>query len=429
MTTASINRYWSTEDQKHSDIPVAVKSGDFVFTSTVYPVDAGSRVAEHDAPPRVHAGSPISWQTQTAFDRLEEALEAAGSSVSHVVRCDVALADARDFYEFNLIWKQRFGAAPPARLAFVVGEKFVAEGALVGMHAVGLAKNSQTNREVIVAPDALDSLAAEGAAQAVRAGDYVFTTALPAYSSYECGLVEVKDRLLSVAAVQSTSVMGNLAKVLVAAGTSLENTVKAQNFMVDRADWKDINSVWGRFMGPIPSPRSSIAVRGLVAAGARAMCSAVAVRPSQGNVKEALHSGVGFEVSEIGYNFSPAVTTRDWISLAGHLAFDYATFTNIPGPSKSVHLFSEIELQVDAIMVDRLRILEQNGAAATDVLEAKVYLKYPRQDYSGFLRAWRCWFPDPGLSPALQVIPVDNLNYDGTIVEIELLAARPFVPN
>lgn len=54
-------------------------------------------------------------QTQQAIKNVLAILAEAGYGPEHVVRCGVWLDDARDFASFNKIFKQYFGANPPAR--------------------------------------------------------------------------------------------------------------------------------------------------------------------------------------------------------------------------------------------------------------------------------------------------------------------------
>ncbi|HUG22513.1 RidA family protein [Piscinibacter sp.] len=54
-------------------------------------------------------------QTQQAIRNLLAILQEAGYGTEHVVRVGVWLADARDFWAFNKVYAQTFGAAPPAR--------------------------------------------------------------------------------------------------------------------------------------------------------------------------------------------------------------------------------------------------------------------------------------------------------------------------
>ncbi|MBO4122906.1 RidA family protein [Cupriavidus gilardii] len=54
-------------------------------------------------------------QTHQAIKNVLAILAEAGYGPEHVVRCGVWLDDARDFASFNKIFKQYFGANPPAR--------------------------------------------------------------------------------------------------------------------------------------------------------------------------------------------------------------------------------------------------------------------------------------------------------------------------
>jgi reactive intermediate/imine deaminase len=54
-------------------------------------------------------------QTHQAIKNVLAILAEAGYGPEHVVRCGVWLDDARDFASFNKIFKEYFGANPPAR--------------------------------------------------------------------------------------------------------------------------------------------------------------------------------------------------------------------------------------------------------------------------------------------------------------------------
>jgi enamine deaminase RidA (YjgF/YER057c/UK114 family) len=60
-------------------------------------------------------GTNIVQQTRQAIENLLAILSEAGYGPEHVVRCGVWLDDARDFAAFNGVFKQYFGANPPAR--------------------------------------------------------------------------------------------------------------------------------------------------------------------------------------------------------------------------------------------------------------------------------------------------------------------------
>jgi reactive intermediate/imine deaminase len=58
-------------------------------------------------------------QSHQAIKNVIAILKEAGYGPEHVVRCGVWLDDARDFQSFNRIFKEYFGANPPARACVV----------------------------------------------------------------------------------------------------------------------------------------------------------------------------------------------------------------------------------------------------------------------------------------------------------------------
>jgi len=64
-------------------------------------------------------------------------------------------------------------------------------------------------------------------------------------------------------AEQTEQVMKNVSAILEAAGTSLENVVKATIFLVDLADFQGMNEVYGRYMGDEPPARATFQVAAL----------------------------------------------------------------------------------------------------------------------------------------------------------------------
>lgn len=61
------------------------------------------------------AGMDVETQTVQVFKNMEAILKAAGSDLSHVLRCGVFLTDLRDFEEMNRVYGQVFGHHRPAR--------------------------------------------------------------------------------------------------------------------------------------------------------------------------------------------------------------------------------------------------------------------------------------------------------------------------
>lgn len=57
----------------------------------------------------------ITTQSRQAIKNLLAVLAEAGYGPEHVVRCGVWIDDARDFSAFNAVFREYFGAHPPAR--------------------------------------------------------------------------------------------------------------------------------------------------------------------------------------------------------------------------------------------------------------------------------------------------------------------------
>ncbi len=62
-------------------------------------------------------GGSVAEQTELVLSNLRAVLEAAGSSLSHVVKTTVFLSDMGTFAEMNEVYARYFGAHRPARAA------------------------------------------------------------------------------------------------------------------------------------------------------------------------------------------------------------------------------------------------------------------------------------------------------------------------
>jgi 2-iminobutanoate/2-iminopropanoate deaminase len=61
------------------------------------------------------AGPDVESQTEQVFQNLATILEAAGSSLQHVLRCGVFLIDMRDFQRMNAVYERMMAGNKPAR--------------------------------------------------------------------------------------------------------------------------------------------------------------------------------------------------------------------------------------------------------------------------------------------------------------------------
>ena len=61
------------------------------------------------------AGADTAAQTEQCLKNVQAILEAAGSSLKHVLRCGVFLIDMNDFQQMNTVYARMFGEHRPAR--------------------------------------------------------------------------------------------------------------------------------------------------------------------------------------------------------------------------------------------------------------------------------------------------------------------------
>ncbi len=107
----------------------AVRTGEFIFTAGQIPLDpATMKLVEGD----------ITVQTRRALTNLSNVLEAAGSSLSRVLKTTVFLADFNDFAAMNAVYAEFFGEQPPARSTIQAAK--LPAGALVEIEAIAVTK-------------------------------------------------------------------------------------------------------------------------------------------------------------------------------------------------------------------------------------------------------------------------------------------------
>lgn len=92
--------------------------------------------------------------------------------------------------------------------------------------------------------------------QAVRAGDFIFT-------SGQIGLDPVTGKLVEGIEAQTRQALANLAVILEAAGATLENVVKTTIFLTDMGDFQTVNMIYASEFAADPPARSTVQVAAL----------------------------------------------------------------------------------------------------------------------------------------------------------------------
>ena len=109
MRTAIVTQHAPTPMGPYSQ---AIIEGDFIFVAGQGPIDPLTGKRE--------LGDARS-ETRRVFENLRAILEAAGSSLDQVVKCNVYLRDINDFAAMNEVYATYFSAPFPARTTIQAG--------------------------------------------------------------------------------------------------------------------------------------------------------------------------------------------------------------------------------------------------------------------------------------------------------------------
>jgi len=96
---------------KNVPAPAGPYSPAMVFERLVFVSGQGGRIPSMDQ----LAGPDIEAQTEQCLRNIQAILEAAGSSLQHVLRCGVFLLDIGEFARMNAVYARMFGDHRPAR--------------------------------------------------------------------------------------------------------------------------------------------------------------------------------------------------------------------------------------------------------------------------------------------------------------------------
>jgi 2-iminobutanoate/2-iminopropanoate deaminase len=106
----------------------AIRANGFVFISGQIPLDPKTQ--------QMVEGN-IAAQTERVLENLKGILEAAGSSLHHVVKTTVFLKDLNDFAAMNEVYGRYFSAQAPARATVEVSA--LPKGARIEIELIALA--------------------------------------------------------------------------------------------------------------------------------------------------------------------------------------------------------------------------------------------------------------------------------------------------
>ncbi len=434
--------------------PSFQRAGDFIFVSSVFPLDESGNVVRAQSVSPYVGESDIGAQTRACLEKLRTVLAEAGTTLDRVVKAEVYLIEAEDFYEFKLVWQEYFPNNPPARTTAVVGhDQHIIRGARLNVQAVALAANSSYTPQTVNAADAPNPMAAEHAPQAVKGGPFVFLSGVSA-TDYNTGLAVSKQPGFPIYGsdpeMQARYAFTNMGKVLEAAGSGLDQGIKSQLYEPDLLNFHQIDAVWGEYMQPPPN-RASMGMRELLVPGTVFLANFTFLAPDAQHQKHETRAGIRWHPVDVRrVNFTPGIMVQDWLFMAGQVPIDDFGKTEVrnglPQPTGDIpqiaeaairrtppglpHHFSDIEVQTEFTMELLQDQLEGNGFALGDVVDARIYLVDAPHDFRGFSRAWRRIYDPMGYWPAMSIIPSQEADgssgimFPGPLIEIDLIAKK-----
>ncbi|MBX3664409.1 MAG: hypothetical protein KF834_01870 [Burkholderiales bacterium] len=251
-----------------SFVPVIV-AGDYVFVAGFLaawkPGDLGGIAPEAQVPAgHLWKGNRIQLEVDYLIrKKLLPALQGAGSSARNVLKAQAYLADINDVPAFNQVWARHFGDSIPAT-TFVqtLNPGFAIADARCEINLVALTDDGATRRQVINPPGVVP--ACDGHPVAVRAGDLLLFSGMVAAD--ENGLVDsartdpAQPYFGSSIEAQMEYLLDAAEKTCRAAGTSLSNVVRIQQFHTDMHDFHAACRAWQRRLPDQPLPISAIGV-------------------------------------------------------------------------------------------------------------------------------------------------------------------------
>lgn len=252
------------------DLPLsaAMRGGDLVFVGGMVATDSatGDRLQV-----------TVAAETRQILANIGNLLEAAGSSLAHVVKVNVLIYSMLEYENMNSVYREFFPADPPART--------VCGGKLIGGHKVEVdcialagagepeAPTDRVHRAVIEPANPKLNVSRNANlphSPGITAGDYIFLSGMGPVDPVTGG------RNLGPIDEQIRQTLRNMAHLLESGGSGLDRIVKMTVVLADSADYDEMNRVWREFFPVDPPARTTCALQLSNGNGVEIECIALA---------------------------------------------------------------------------------------------------------------------------------------------------------
>lgn len=341
-----------------------VVSGDFLYVSGVGAADANQHIASDE-----------DGQIRQCFENIKAIVQSAGLTMEHVVYVQVYLSNYADEGPLNLVWKQYFPKAPPARSTIGVAK----------MHATpveisAVAVRDLSHKKVITTPN---YPASSPLSPAVQVGNRL-------YVSGHLGRDINTGRVPEDPGEQVQLALDRMQQTLRAAGADFRNLVFVNPYLTDKVPMDVMNRIYAKHFefGDTPA-RATIKVAGLPS-GANIEFTGVAV------LDLSKRRAVRPKNMEPSPTASPCVFAEDTLYCSAKSGF-------IPGVHGGIYA-STVEGQLRQTMRNLLDGLEEAGMNFSNVVSSNVYLDNI-EDFSRMNGVYAQYFEAP--PPARTTIQQD----------------------
>jgi len=208
-------------------------------------------------------GQPIKLETEFIItQRIVPSLKLVGAALEDVAHAQIYLTEPEDYSAFTEVWSRHFGETGPTFSVIPCIEHGLAPyHGKIEINVLAVKPGSPARKRHV---DASVTTALHRQPQAVRAGDLLFISGLMAADRDGLAPSAARDPrqpwFSSPAEMQAEIIIGNIKQLCEAAGTSLENVVRLQQFHTDISEFHAVYKVWERHLAGRPLPFSAVEV-------------------------------------------------------------------------------------------------------------------------------------------------------------------------
>lgn len=391
----------------------AFKVGPYVFAAGQLASDFKNGIAPQArrGPNFPFYGSDIKLQTRFILENYKKTFAAAGTSLDNVIKAQVFLTDLNDFNGFDEVWKEYFKVPPPRTTIGTTG--LLVKDSLIEIDLVAYVPGQGADRQIVKSgsPQPLANYT-----EAFACGNLVFAAGQLA-SDFKTGVAPEARRGAnfpfygSDIKLQTRFILENCKRTFEAAGSSLDEVVKAQVFLTDLNDFNGMDEVWKEYF-KTPPPRTTVGTSGLLVKDTLVEIDLIA---SKGVKRESVKSSAPTPMA----NYSEAFRVGDIVFAAGQIASDYQT--GVPPEARIDPNFpyygSNIKKQTRYILENLKKTFEAAGSSLDHVIKAQVFLT-DLNNFNGMDEVWKEYFKTP---PARTTVGTTGLLVRDTLVEIDLI--------